>query len=220
MIASRRSFLAGGLAVAARAAAAEQDARPASTVAVVNLRVCFDRSKYVRIAEMAEELAKLKNDLAAEGALLQKRIAELTEQVDGAKGSTELYLEKFRLRAHAEYDLKLLAEVGKRKVAARVADAESRITADVRRVVSDLARKQGLDLVLRSDDARLPEDDPPANPGERIAGRDVLFYRDALDLTPQVLARLNQDWAAAWACAACKRKVAGEKCPDCGAKRP
>jgi Skp family chaperone for outer membrane proteins len=220
MMASRRSFLAGGLAVAGRVTAAEQGAPPATMLGVVNLRACFDKTKYTRMAEMAEDLVKLRTDLEKEAGLLQKRIGDLTEQVDGAKGSTELYLEKFRLRAHAEYDLKLHGEVSKRRLAARVADVETRVYAEVRRVVSDLARTQGLDLVLRSDDGRVPEDDPQSNSGERIAAREVLFHRDGLDLTAQVLARLNKDWAAAWTCGACRRKVADEKCPDCGAKRP
>jgi len=220
MIASRRAFLAGNLALAGRLGPSLQAAQPGPSVAVVHVRACFDKTKYTRMAELMEDLAKLKNDLAQEGALLQKRIAELTELVEAAKGSTELYLEKFRLRAHAEYDLKLLAEVSKRKLAARVADVETRIYADVRRVVSDLARTQGLDLVLRGDDSRLPEEDPQTASAERIAAREVLFHREALDLTAQVLGRLNRDWVNAWTCGACKRKVADEKCPDCGAKRP
>ena len=219
MIATRRSFLAGGLAVAGRVGTAEQDAAPGAKLGVVNLRLCFDKTKYTRMAEMAEDLVKLKNDLDREGRDLQKRIADLTEVMDTAKTSPDLFLEKFRLRAHAEYDLKLLAEVTKRRMSARVADMETRIYADVRRVVSELARDLKLDLVLRADDVRLPEEDPQANSGERIAAREVLFNREALDLTPQVLARLNKDWANAWTCGACKRKVGDEKCPDCGAKR-
>ena len=220
MIASRRSFLAGGLALAGRVGPGEQNVPPAPKLGVVNLRACFDKTKYTRMAEVSEDLIKVKSDLDREGRDLQNRIADLTELVEKAKNSPDLFLDKFRLRAHAEYDLKLLAEVGKRRMSARVADAETRIYADVRRVVSDLARQLGLDLVLRADDVRLPEDDPQSNSGDRIAAREVLFNREALDLTPQVLARLNQDWAAAWTCGACKRKVGDEKCPDCGAKRP
>lgn len=218
-MASRRSFLAGSLAAAGRVTAAQQ-AAPATAIGVVDLRLCFDKASYTRMAEIAEDLLKLRNDLQQEAAALQKRIGELTELMDAAKGSTELYLEKFRLRAHAEYDLKLHAEVSRRKLAARAAEGERRVGADVRRVVSGLARAQGLDLVLRSDDLRPPEEDPASAAGERLAGRELLFHRDALDLTSQVLARLNQDWAAAWTCGACRRKVADEKCPDCGAKRP
>ncbi|MBV8878471.1 MAG: OmpH family outer membrane protein [Planctomycetaceae bacterium] len=218
MIAGRRAFLAGGLAAAGWVRAGEQAAVPALTLGVVNLRACFDKSKYARMAELAEDLGKLKNELVQEGQVLQKRINELTEQMDGAKGGSELYLEKLKLRAHAEYDLKLLAEVSKRKVSARVAEGETRIYADVRRAVAALARQLGVDLVLRSDEGRLPEEDPQANSG--IGAREVLFHRDALDLTAQVLGRLNQDWAKAWTCAACRRKVADEQCPDCGAKRP
>ena len=220
MMATRRSFLAGGLAIAGRAGAVQQEALPASRLGVVNLRACFDKTKYTRMAELAEDLVKLKNDLDRESRDLQKRIADLTELMDAAKNSPELFLEKFRLRAHAEYDLKLQVEVSKRRMNGRVADVEARVYADVRRVVSDLARDLKLDLVLRGDDVRLPEEDPQANSGERISARGVLFNREGLDLTPQVLARLNQDWAKAWTCTACKRKVGDEKCPDCGAKRP
>ena len=172
------------------------------------------------MAEMAEDLVKLRTELGREGQELQKRIRDLNEQMDAVKNTSELFLEKFRLRGHAEYDLKLLQEVSKRKIGARVADVEARIYADVRRVVAALARRLGLDLVLRADDVRLPEEDPQANSGERIAAREVLYNREALDLTAQVLARLNQDWAAAWTCGACKRKGTDEKCPECGAKRP
>ena len=79
---------------------------------------------------------------------------------------------------------------------------------------------ENLDLVLRVDEPRLQEDDAESNAVQRIASREVLFHQDALEITPQVLARLNGDWAKAWTCVACKRKLADEKCPDCGAKRP
>jgi rubrerythrin len=98
-------------------------------------------------------------------------------------------------------------------------DLESRIYSDLRRVVAQIARNQNFDLVLRVDESRLLDEDADGIAAQRIV-RDVLFHRDAMDLTAQVLAGLNADWAKAWICAACKRKVADEKCPDCGAKRP
>ena len=71
-----------------------------------------------------------------------------------------------------------------------------------------------------SDQPRLQEEDPETAAVQRNASRDVLYHTDALDVTPQVFARLNADWAKAWKCAACGRKVADEKCPDCGVRRP
>jgi Skp family chaperone for outer membrane proteins len=219
MNAARRSFLVGGLTLAGRVKAGGQDPPPGPKLGVVALRSCFDKTKYARMAELAEDLVKLKNDLDKENRDLQKRIADLSEQMEAAKNSPELFVDKLRLRAHAEYDLKLQGEVGKRRATARVADVETRVFADVRRIVSELAGDLQLDLVLRVDDVRLPEEDPQTAPGDRIAAREVLFHREALDLTAKVLARLNKDWANAWTCGACKRKVGNEKCPDCGAKR-
>ena len=213
---SRRSFLAGSVAVAAPA---EQAGPAALKVGVVNVRSCFEKDKYTRMAASLEELGKLRDELDAQAKALQTKIAALNEQIQAASPKGDLVVEKVRLRAHAEYDLKLLQEVARRKIRDRVADLETRIYSDLRRVVAQVARTQNLDLVLRVDESRLLEDDADGSAAQRSA-REVLFHRDALDVTAQVLAALNADWAKAWTCAACKRKVADEKCPDCGAKRP
>jgi Skp family chaperone for outer membrane proteins len=212
MIPSRRTFLAGG----ALMAAVPQAAAAALRVGVVNVRTCFEKDKYARMAESLEELAGFRDQLANEMQELQRKIAGLTDQMAAASPKGELYVDKLRLRSHAEYDLKLLQEVARRKLRERVSDLETRIYADLRRVIAQIARAQNLDLVLRVDEARLHEEDPEQRP----VSREVLFHAEALDFTAQVVARLNGDWAKAWRCGACKRKVADEKCPDCGAKRP
>jgi Skp family chaperone for outer membrane proteins len=222
MSSSRRGFLSGGLALAGGLGAAEQGAPSALRIGIVNVRSCFDKDKSTRMAEGLEELGKLRDQWTKEAADLQKNItgfADLMERLErGGERNGDLYVEKLRLRAHAEYDLKLLQEVARRKLRDRVGDLEARVNADLRRVVAQVARSQNLDLVLRVDEPRLPSDDPEAAP--RTALREVLYQKDALDLTPQVVAQLNAEWAKAWLCAACKRKATGEKCPDCGAKKP
>jgi len=213
---SRREFLAGS---AVLAGGGEQAAPAGMRVGVVNVRICFEKDKYSRMAEALEDLGKFRDDLDRQAKELQAKLAGLSEQIQIAAPKGDLYVEKFRLRAHAEYDLKLLQEVARRKIRDRVSDLETRVYADLRRVVAQVARSENLDLVLRVDEPRLQEEDPDGNAIQRIA-REVLFHRDAMDVTGLVLAGLNADWAKAWTCAACKRKVADEKCPDCGAKRP
>jgi Skp family chaperone for outer membrane proteins len=217
MISSRRSFLAGGVALAA---APGQDAKAFPKVAVVNVRSCFEKEKNGRVAEATDELGKLRDQLSQEAGALQKKIADLAEAMERMSRNGDLYVEKVRQRAHAEYDLKLLQEVLRRKVRDRLGDLESRVYADIRRIVAQLAQGMNFDLVLRVDEPRLQEEDPEVNSSQRIASREVLYHRDALDVTPQVLARLAADWAKAWTCPACKRKVVEEKCPDCLPKKP
>jgi len=216
---SRREFMAGSMAIAAPAAEAGQAGQAGLKVGVVNVRSCFEKDKYSRMAEALDDIGKLRDELDGQAKELQKKIAGLAEQMQAASPKGDLYVDKVRLRAHAEYDLKLLQEVARRKLRERLSDLESRVYADLRRVVSQIARTQTLDLVLRVDESRLMEEDAEGNAVQRTA-REVLFHRDAMDVTAQVLAGLNADWAKAWTCAACKRKVADEKCPDCGAKRP
>lgn len=213
MLTSRRDFLAGGAALAA-----VEPAGPSTAlrIGVVNVRTCFEKDKYARMADVLEELGKLRDDLGKEAAVLQARIAKLTDDMAAVSPKGDLYVDKLRLRSHAEYDLKLLQEVARRKMRERAADLESRVYADLRRVIALIARAKNVDLVLRVDEPRLQEEDPL----QSNASRDVLFHADALDLTAEVIVRLNADWAKAWSCGACKRKVADDKCPDCGAKRP
>jgi Skp family chaperone for outer membrane proteins len=216
MLPSRRNFLAGGAALPAL----RQAAPAAPRIGVVDVRACFEKDRYSRMAESLLELGKQRDLLQKEADELQKRIAGLTEQMNAASPKGDLYVDKLRLRTHAEYDLKLLQEVVRRKMRDRLTDLETRVYAELRRVIAQIARAQGIDLVLRVDEPRLQEEDPEAAAVQRNASRQVLYHADALDLTPQVLARLNADWAKAWSCAACRRKVADEKCPDCGARRP
>src|SRR6185503_8233292 len=216
---TRREFMAGSVAIAAPAAEAPQAGQAGLKVGVVNTRSCFEKDKYARMAEALEELEKLRGELDGQAKALQTKIAGLTDQMQVAAPKGDLYVDKVRLRAHAEYDLKLLQEVARRKLRDRLTDIEARIYADLRRVVAQVARAQNLDLVLRVDESRLLEEDADGNVAQRNA-REVLFHREAMDITALVLAGLNADWAKAWTCAACKRKVADDKCPDCGAKRP
>ncbi|HVE42910.1 MAG TPA: OmpH family outer membrane protein [Planctomycetota bacterium] len=218
MIPSRRGFLSGGLALAGGLGPSGQGAPAPLRVGVVNVRRCFEKERYVRMKEGLEELGKLRDALTQEGEELQKKIAALADLMGRTPRNGELYVEKLRQRAHAEYDLKLLQEVGSRKVRDRLGDLELRIHADLRRAVAQVARALQLDLVLRADEPRVPEEDPEAQ--QRAASRDVLFHQESLDVTTPVLERLNADWAKAWTCETCKRKVAEPKCPDCGKNRP
>ena len=216
---SRREFMAGSVAIASPAAEAAQGGQAGLKVGVVNARSCFEKDKYARMAEAMDELEKFRAELDRQAKDLQTKIAGLTDQMQAAPPRGDLYVDKVRLRAHAEYDLKLLQEVARRKLRDRLADLEGRIYADLRRVVAQVAKAQNLDLVLRVDESRLLEEDAEGSAVQRNA-REVLFHRDAMDVTALVLAGLNADWAKAWTCAACKRKVPDDKCPDCGAKRP
>jgi Skp family chaperone for outer membrane proteins len=216
MLPSRRSFLAGGAALSA----VQPPARAGLGIGVVNVRTCFDKDKYARMTEAFEELARLRDELTKEAVDLQNKITRLGNDMAAASPKGDIYVDKLRLRSHAEYDLKLLQEVARRKLRDRVNDLETRVYADLRRVTAQIARALNLDLVLRVDEPRLQEEDPEQAAIQRNASRDVLFHADALDLTAQVVARLNADWAKAWLCPTDKRKVADEKCPDCGARRP
>ena len=208
---NRREFVLSGAV-----AAAAQDA-PGCRVGSVDLRLCFDPARYARVQEVAGDVAALRDRYAREIREKRKEQADFQDAAAAAPPLSEMYVEKIRKAGHAEYDVKVLQEVSRRRVRELTLDLRSRVYAEILRVTRVVGERMKLHLVLREGEPRLADDDAD---GLSLMTREVLHVGGAVDLTPAVLAQLNADWAAAWTCAACGRKVAPPACPDCGARRP
>lgn len=207
---NRREFVLSGAGLAA-----PDPQEPAGfRIGVVDLKSCFDPARYARMKEVAAELAAFRDRYSKEIQRLRKELAGLQEDVAGLSPATEMYVDKVRKAGHAEYDLKVLQEVGRRRSRELAKDLQARVYAEILRATRLAGERQMIDLVVRDGDARLTDDDEP------LITREVLHHRNAIDLTPAVLDQLNADWAAAWVCDKCKRKVPAPACPDCGVRRP
>ncbi|HEX7896920.1 MAG TPA: hypothetical protein VF950_04125 [Planctomycetota bacterium] len=207
---NRREFVLSGAV-----AAAGQDA-PGFRVGSVDLRLCYDPARYARVQEVAAEVAALRDRYAREVREKRKEQADFQDAASAAPPLSEIYVEKVRKAGHAEYDVKVLQEVSRRRVRELAKDLHARVYAEILRVTRSVGDRMKMNLVLREGEPRLADDDAD---GLAMLTREVLHLGGAVDLTPAVLAQLNADWAAAWTCAACKRKVAPPACPDCGARR-
>ena len=217
--ADRRRFLAGGLALAglgSQEAAAAQEPQAPLRVGVVAFRTCFE--KYDRMKEVEEEIKGLKDEFARDAEKARGKIEPLTDLINGTKEPDALYLERVRLRGHAEYDFKVYQEVGRRRLRDLALFHESRINAEIRRVVALVAGERKLHLVLRADEP-LPIAEEPEGAARAAAAREMIFHEPALDITDLVIGKLNAEWKKAWTCPKCKRKTAGAACP-CGDKKP
>lgn len=210
----RREFLAGSLGVGP----CGQESKASFRMGVLRVRACFERDAYVRITEVVQELSRVRESLSSDAETLKRKIDSESRLAEDAKGAPDLQVEKHRQRGRAEGELRALQEAGKKRLFDLAQDIDGRIHREIRRVTALVAADLGLSLVLRVDEGRSPtEGSEAAAAGDRAT---VIHAATELDITPQVLARLNAEWKKAWICVGCRRKVADEKCPDCSRRRP
>lgn len=209
---NRREFVLGGAGLAA----AEPQDPPGFKLGVVDLRACFDANRYARVKEVAAELAAARDRYAREIQKLRKDLAEHNDMLATLAPNSELYVDRVRKAGHAEYDIKVLQEIARRRARDLGRDLQSRLYTEILRVTRIVGDRLKLDLVVKEGEPKLAEDD-----GESLAmlTREVLHHRNAVDITSAVIDQLNADWAVAWLCERCKLKVAPPACPDCGARR-
>jgi len=213
-------------------AAPAQEAKPPFKLGVVNLKTCFLADKYDRIKEVREEFKGVFEEHGKQVQALEKRVRELKDQIEGLDRSQKLHEEKRRQLALVEAELKITHEIGRQRLRNQNTDIYREVYNEVERVIRMIGQEQKYDLILRVEQPQLEEQDE-ATLSLQIVSRVVLHHHESVDLTPQVMDRLNQEWkkqkaasatpAAEWECPVCKKKNKGDACaatPGCKGKKP
>ena len=96
------------------------------------------------------------------------------------------------LEAEAQY----FVESKRREIAASLARSLRSIFDDIEAAVREVALEKGVDIVLASDELpdRIPTD--PSDARQQILLQKVLFWGPDVDLTDEVIVRLNAKYAA------------------------
>ncbi|MCY3021881.1 MAG: OmpH family outer membrane protein [Planctomycetota bacterium] len=189
-------------------------------LAVVNVSAVFE--KYGKVAEVQRQIdakhKEQKDELQQRATELSKRNKELDELYDKARTEEAVFDLVQRLRKEQfryERDLaRLNVEIQK-----EYAREMRQVLSDIRVAVRAIAEKGGFELVLRSPDTDDPEvtqtgPDNPAGPSateskthlalteprtvaqvvERFNRNPVLYGARTVDITPDVLKKLNEDF--------------------------
>jgi Skp family chaperone for outer membrane proteins len=223
------AVLAAALAVLAAAGPAQNSFK----LGVVNLKTCFEKDKYERIKDVDADLQRMADDYAKRLRDIEKRMLELRDQIEALPRESGLRAQKLLDLRRLETDLKFEKEYGRAKYLDYYSDRKMEIYNDIRRVISMIGHEQKFDLILRVEQPLLEEQDPETV-SQRINNRVVLFHHDSVDITPQVLKRLNDEWAKQkavqavppgdeWECKFCGQKNRGETCTKtlgCKGTRP
>jgi Skp family chaperone for outer membrane proteins len=197
--------LAAVLILATAAHAQDKDKAPFK-LGVVNLRTCFDKDKFERVKEIDADLQKLADEYAKRIQEIEKKMVQLKEQVEGLPPESKLRADKILQLRRLETDLKFEKEYGKAQYLDFYSDKKIEIYNEIRRVVDLIAKEQKFDLILRMEAPTLSDQQDPENVTQRINNRVVLFHHENVDITTQVIERLNAEYK--------KQKAAGDKKPD------
>ena len=201
------------LAAGAGGAVAQDKDKAPFKLGVVNLRICFDKDKYERVKEVDAELQKLADEYTKRIQEIEKKMAQLQDQISGLPRESKLRADKILQLRRLETDLKFEKEYGKAQYLDFYSDKKIEIYNEVRRVVGLIALEQKYDLILRVESPTLDDQQDPENVTQRINNRVVLYSHESVDLTAVVVERLNSEYKKAKASGGGEKKE-GEKKSD------
>lgn len=164
-------------------------------VAVVDIPAVSEA--YLRTGDLENMFEQRRKALSAElGAMREKVDRTMRSLREEFKPGTKEYRERRKQLAMLEAELQWLVEAQGRDVERELAKSLRAIFDDIRNAVGEVADEKGVDVVLAAD--RLPEDAPPTTTQARqqIILQKVLYWRPSVDLTDDVIVRLNAEYEA------------------------
>ena len=160
--------LVPGMAAFVASQAQDKPAAPPTRIGVLDLKLCFDKEHYDAILDVDQELQKMAEEIAR-------------KLKDSEPGDPKEY-QKLREKLRAEY----LVFFNRKK---------AEIYNEIRTVAEIIGKERGLSLILKIEPSRLGGDEAE-NPGALIGQRGVLYHDPALEITDEVLKRMNAAYAA------------------------
>jgi len=166
-----------------------------SRSAVVNVALASER--YLRTAELEAQFdarrERFKEEANAKQDEIETKGRALQEQL---KPGTDAYAQRQEELAMLQARLQYFAESTKKELDIALAGALRSIYSDIQEVVREVAEEKGYDLVLAADD--LPANVPPSPKlaTQEILWQKVVYWHPGIDITADVIARLNAHYAA------------------------
>ena len=168
---------------------------PTAKVAIVNVAQASE--SYARTKDLEAQFEQLRqqyrNEINAMRDRLERGAKALREEFK--PGTTE-FDRRQRELAQLEWELQYYQETEGAKLERGLADSLRQIFGDIQRTVGQVAREQGYDVVLAADE--LPPDSPDSTnmARQQILLQKVLYWNPRVDLTQEVIVRLNAQYKA------------------------
>ncbi len=164
----------------------------AGRVAVIDVVKVFN--DYVLQRDLSNELKDAQTRLEAEAKTRQQRIDGLNATVTALDPSDPTYKERVQEMLRMQIDNKVWYDTMQATVTRELSVWSNNIYADIASIVGETARERGFDVVLYKEEFEAGAD--PEAIKERIRRRKVVWSSGNVDLSNDVLAKLNQRYSA------------------------
>ncbi len=161
-------------------------------VGVVNVDKVF--SEY-------EGTKKVKKDLLKKKKQIEKEIEKISEEIDRIEtelNELEPLSKAWKKQAQKLYQLrarlKVHKNIWKQDTTVAVNRSNAKIYNKIRNTIEEYAKKNGFDLVLKSNSPRL-ETKNAQDTNKKIAERSVLYFSNRMDLTGKIVEILNRKFS-------------------------
>ncbi len=183
-------------AVALVLAVGPQFARGSTKVAVVNVGAVSE--KYAKTADLEAQFDAVRRKLNLERDSMKEKIEKANRSLqEELKPGTDEFRARRKQVALMEAELQWFVESEGQKVEKGLADSLRSIFDDIHAVVREVAQEKGVEIVLASDKLPAESPDSPTQVRQHILLQKVLFWSPSLDLTEDVITKLNARYKTA-----------------------
>lgn len=173
----------------------QQDRFGSTRVAVVDVPAVSER--YLRTSDLEARFEQRRVKFNRERDALREKIERAGRSLqEEFKPGTGEYGERRKQLAMLEAELQWFMETEGEKIERHLAGSLRSIYDDIQAIVGEVAKEQGIDVVLAAD--RMPEETPRATTQARqqIVLQKVVYWSPRVDLTDEVVTRLNTEYKA------------------------
>ena len=173
----------------------QHDVSGSVRVAVVNVPAVSEQ--YLRTTDLEAEFEKLRKAFNEQREALQSRVDRTARSLqEELKPGTEEHWERRKQLALLDAELQVFVESEGQKVESKISSSLRAIFDDILAATREIARERGIDVVLASD--QMPKNVPESSTQVRqqIMLQKVLYWSPGVDLTDDVIARVNAKYGA------------------------
>lgn len=183
------------LAAAALLAIGTRGALGEVNTAVVDVPAVSER--YNKTIDLEAKFEEIRMGLNERRDALRDRLDRMQRSLqEELKPDTEEYEARQKELAMLQAELQWFVESEGKRIERRLAVSLKMIFTDIHAMVTEVAAERGIDVVLAAD--RLPDAEPgnPTQIRQQIVLQKVLYWSPRVDLTDQVIDRLNAKYGA------------------------
>lgn len=162
---------------------------------IVNLKECFDKERVRHVKVLEEEINGKRDEMQKDLEARDKELKSLLSKLEDIDPTSDLYQEYRRQIVLKNAELKAKKEVSTAELKEMVRKFRSDVYDEVLLAVRQIAAERKLDLVLKADAPPTEEEVEERGSVEmRLLTRTVLFHADSIDITDEVVKRMNAIW--------------------------